>query len=149
MNTPDPTQRTLLATTTVAVTFAEGTAATVEVRRLTIRQLYVFARHLGAMEGPELVALCTGKPVEWCDTLSPEGFAALHKGALELNFTNAAKLAEGDPRVAAAVVPFVQDARLVAILGGAAEAASLGRSGPLSSPAPAPSESAAETGSVS
>jgi len=150
----DATQRLLLATATVALALADGTPATATVKRLTIRQLYTFARHLGAMEGPELVALCTGHPPEWCDTLTPASYADLHKACLELNFTNAAKIAEGDPRMAAQVLPFLQDARLVAILGGAAETtlaqtASLGTTGHPSSPAPAPSASAEAIGNAS
>jgi hypothetical protein len=144
----DQVARTMLAASTCQVTFADGSVASVEIKRLTIRQLYQFAKHLAAMDGPDLVALCTGKPAEWCDNITPESFSALHKAALDLNFIKAAKLAEGDPRLAALILPFIQDVRVVAILGMDATATTPpGVNGPDSLPAPAPSESAAATGS--
>lgn len=129
-----------------SVTYVDGRTETIPLARLSIRQLYAFAKHLGEAEGPELVMLCTGRAAEWVDTLAPASFGALHKACIDLNFPAATEVAKGDPRLAARLMPFIQDSATTLIL---AMGAMVGLNSNASSPAPAPSVSPAATGSES
>jgi len=144
MSTPAP--ENLVNATPFEVAYLDGKKETVQISRLSIRQLYTFAKHLAATEGPELAALCTGKPIEWIDTLTPASFAALHRACIDLNFPAASEVAKGDPRLAAKLMPFIQDSATTLIL---AMGAMAGLNSNASSPAPAPSVSPAATGSES
>jgi hypothetical protein len=52
----------LINATPVSIEYADGKTETIELARLSIRQLYTFAHHLDNERVPELVSLCTGKP---------------------------------------------------------------------------------------
>jgi hypothetical protein len=138
MSTPN-----LINATPVEVIYLDGKTETVQIARLSIRQLYTFAQHLAANEGPELAVLCTGRSPEWIDTLTPAAFGKLHRACIDLNFPAASEMAKGDPRLAAKLMPFVQDNQTLAILG---LSVGLGLNG--SSSVPPSSESAAETTSA-
>jgi len=114
----------------------DGIHESIALARLTIRQLYLFAQKLAATDGPGLVALATGKSAEWIDTLTPESYGELHKKIIELNFPAAGLIAKGDPRLAALLMPFIQEMQILAAIVG-----SHGMKLPDLSPAPAPSES--------
>lgn len=107
---------TLVAAVPVEVMHLDGKAETVQVNPLSIRNLYAFAKHLAANEGPELAVLCTGRSLEWIDTLTPAAFGVLHRACIDLNFPAASEMAKGDPRLAAKLMPFVQDNQTLAIL---------------------------------
>lgn len=100
----------------VEVTLLDGKTETVQVARLSIRKLYQFANHLAGNEGPELAMLCTGRDGAWIDTLTPASFGALHRACIDANFTAASEVAKGDPRLAAKLMPFVQDNATLLIL---------------------------------
>lgn len=136
----------LVNATPVEVEHLDGSKETVQLARLTIRQLYAWSKHLAANEGPELVQLCAGRPAEWIDTLTPAAFAALHRACIDANFPAASEVAKGDPRLAAKLLPFVQDVQMIMILG---TGAMLGLDLRSVSSAPAPSASAEATGSES
>lgn len=122
-----------------SVTLSDGvTTEEVELRRLTLRQLYAYIEKLGGKASPELVAMCAGKPVEWVDTLSDESFAKLAKETFAANFQRAVTLAKEDPVAAGLLAPFL-------LLASAAR----GTDGEEKSPSSASSESAAETPSES
>ena len=80
----------------VEVTLADGsTKETVELRRLSPRQLYqLFELLNGGKTSADAIALCTGKPIEWTDTLSDESFGELAKRVHEENFQRAVLIVE-------------------------------------------------------
>jgi len=134
----------LLNYTPFTVEKLDGTHEQIALGRLTIRQLYLFAQKLAATDGPGLVQLATGKSAEWIDTLKPTAYGALHKQIIELNFPAATEIAKGDPRLAAQLMPFIQEVQVLSVI-----AVSAGMNLPAWSPAPAPSASAAATASAS
>jgi hypothetical protein len=139
MSTP---AHTLINASPVEVEYLDGRRETVQLARLSIRQLYLFCTHLAAVAGPDLAALCTGRSLDWVDTLTPESFGALHKRCIELNFPKASAVAEGDPRLAAMVRPFEMARETQRLLG---LVAMLGLGSNASSSTPPPSASAAAT----
>lgn len=123
----------------IEVTLADGvTKENVELRRLTLRQLYGYIEKLGGKASPELVATCAGKPIEWIDTLSDESFAELAEVTFAANFQRAVTLAGRDPVAAGMLAPFLLLAK-----------AARGMAGGEKSPSSASSESAAETPNAS
>lgn len=145
--------KSLINAEPVEVESLDGTKVSVSLARLSIRQLYVFAEHVRGNKTPELVALCTGKPIEWVDSLTPESFAELAGRCVTANFPTAMTIAEKDPVMAIMIGPLVATgvlsvaAMLPAIKPPTPPTA--GESGSSSSPAPAPSASAAASGSAS
>lgn len=135
----------ILKTIPFEVEFLDGRKETVDVGRLTIRQLYMMTEHLASDRMPDIVSLCVARPVEWCDTLTVASFGQLGKRCMELNFPQAATLAETDPVVAMKI------ARLLATLVNLSRPITppLGSDMHNSLPAPAASESAAGSGSES
>lgn len=133
----------LLNATPFEVTHLDGTKQTIELRQLSIRQLYKFAGFAAADASAELVALCAGQPLEWIDTLADDSYGALLQRAHELNFQRAVLLVARDPLIAAKFLPLLLRLQ-------AAEKAlqNLGPTSPAPSPAPASSASAAEIGSA-
>jgi len=92
----------------IEVTLADGvTKETVQIKRLTLRQLFTYIETLGGKSSPEVVALCAGKPLEWVDTLSDESFGELSQITFTENFTRAVALSKVDSPMAAALAPFV------------------------------------------
>ena len=122
----------------------DGTHEQIALARLSIRNLYLFAQKIAATDGVGLVTLATGKSAEWVDSLVPASYGELHKKIIELNFPAAGEIAKGDPRLAALLMPFIQEMQLLAVIAG-----SVGNSSPALSPAPASSESKAEAASES
>jgi hypothetical protein len=130
--------------TPIRVTLADGKSENVQLSRLTVRQLYTWAKLVREHDMPNLVALCTGKPIEWIDTLSDESFGELAKACFDANFPRAMTLMKSDPVIAVDLGPLLGET--------VALAEKMGMLGGLSSgslPAPAPSESAPATGSES
>lgn len=122
--------------------------------RLSIRERYQFARHVRGEQTPELVALCTGKSVEWVDELTPESFAELASRAIKQNFPIAQAMAEKDPVMAAIIGPVVANgimaiALMLPAMTPPKTTENPGAPSSDSSPAPAPSGSAEATGSAS
>lgn len=133
---------TLVNGTPFEVEHLDGRRETVQLLRLSIRQLYLFCTHLAAVAGPDLAALCTGRNLDWVDTLTPESFGTLHKACLELNFPKAGEVAKGDPRLAAKLMPFLQDQQILMLI---AMGTVLGLGSNASPTTPPPSASAAAT----
>lgn len=131
---------TLVNAVPIAVTCRDGKKETIELKELSIRQLYGFIEHFGENNSPALAALCAGREAGWPDTLSDESFGAVVKEAIRLNFPRAAALVSADITVAARLAPAI--IRLVR-----AEALFAGATSKTSSPAPAASVSPAATGS--
>ena len=88
---------------------ADGTTKeTVEVKRLTVRQLYRFVELTGGKTPTDAVAMCCGKPAEWVDTLSDESFIELAAIVHKANFPRAMAMAEkGEGAMACAIAPYV------------------------------------------
>lgn len=119
-----------------AVTLDDGTVETVQVAtRLSITGLYSLIDHAAADRSPQIVALCTGKPLDWIDALPPKEFAVLAGKCMTLNFTDALALMD-DPVAGARLAPLLSRLDTAMKLGGAMSSGS--------SSAPAPSASAAE-----
>jgi hypothetical protein len=104
---------TLVNATPIGVKKLDGSQETVEVRQLTIRQLYRFAELASAIAMPEIVALCTGKPPEWIDTLQDDSYGLLAAKSWELNFPRAVKQVATDPLIAARFLPMIQQLQAV------------------------------------
>ena len=129
--------------TPVSVIYRDGSTESILIGELSLRNLYVFIKHLGASDTPALVALAAGKSPEWVDTLSDESFDALNKKALEANFPRAVARANTDPVAAAGLAP------LVRVLAAAMEGVQTsGQFGSLTSPALVASASAGVSGSA-
>jgi hypothetical protein len=126
----------LLNITPHTVQKLDGLHEIISIARLSIRQLYLFAQKLAATDGPGLVQLATGKSLEWIDTLTPASYGELHKKIIELNFPMAGEIAKGDPRLAALLMPFIQEMQILAAIVG-----SHGMKLESSLPEPVPSES--------
>lgn len=93
--------------TKVEVTLLDDSKETVEVKRLTIRQLYLFVDVLSAKSSADAIVLCTGKPIEWVDTLTDQSFGKLAKVVHDENFPRAMALTEEDNAMAIAIAPYV------------------------------------------
>ena len=119
-----------------------GSPMSIELRPLSIRQLLEFCQDVVAEKRFELVVLCTGKPAEFIDGLSPEAFAKLYTEAFALNFAKATPMILADPALAVAMWPLVRRMQ-------SAASQILSEIGSASSPAPLPSASAEATGSES
>ena len=136
------TAGTILGGGFITASHLNGTRSDLVLRQLSIRQLYQFCRDFSEERGPELVALCLGKDMEWVDTLTPESYAELYTRAFNENFPKAAKILQSDPSLAAKVGPAI--VRLQNTVTAIQTASSYA-----TSPAPAPSASAEANGSVS
>jgi hypothetical protein len=134
----------LLPFTPHTVQKLDGLHEIVSIAQFSCRQLYLFAQKLAATDGPGLVQLATGKSPEWIDTLTPTAYGQLHKKIIELNFLAAGEIAKGDPRLAALLMPFIQETQVLMVI-----AASAGMNLPGLSPAPAPSASKVDAASES
>lgn len=97
----------LTTATKIEVTLVDGSVETVELKRLTIRQLYHFVEVLAAKSSADAVALCAGKPIEWIDTLSDASFKKLAKAVHDENFPRAMELSDGDNSMAIAIAPYI------------------------------------------
>ena len=141
--------KSLVNSEPVAVTHLDGTTTTAHLARLSLRQLYTFAEHVRGSRTPELVALCTGQTVEWVDSLTDESFGDLTQRCVAANFQRAMTIGDRDPVMAGIIGP--STARGVIAVSEMIKAIqpSAGTSGSNSSAAPAPSASAAVTGSAS
>lgn len=135
----------LINATPVEVTFRDGTKATITLSELSIRQLYVFIKHLGGSDTPALVALCAGKPAEWVDTLSDASFDALVAVSIKLNFQRATDRVKNDPVALGKLAPMLFELESAI---GHLETRISGQPGRTALPAPVPSASAPETGSA-
>lgn len=133
---------TVLNATPIAVTYRDGKTETVELRELTIRQLYKFIEHFSESNSPALAALSVGRDANWPDLLSDDSYGAVVKEAIRLNFPRAAKLISADITVAARLSPAIN--RLVI-----AEDLLAGGPSKPTSPAPVASVSPEATGSES
>lgn len=119
-----------------------GSAMQIELRPLSIRKLLEFCQNVLAEKRFELVVLCTEKPAEFIDGLSPEAFGKLYSEALALNFAKATPMILADPTLAGAMLPLVRRMQNAAMQ-------IISEIGFDSSPAPLPSGSAVATGSES
>lgn len=126
----------------IDVVYMDGTKSRFSLKQLTIRQLYEFCYNFADGKGPELVALCTGQPIEVIDRLSSESFSELHGAAFTENFSKATPIIQRDPALAAKMIPAI--ANMQSFLKRALTDLSLKES-----PAPAPSESKVDAGSES
>lgn len=124
----------------VVTRHSSGEKETVEVRRLTLRQLYTFIEYLGGKDSPALVSMCTGKPVAWIDELTDDSYFELVEACHNENFQRAADLARRDPIAAVKFAAFAQDSAALGTLMDLAK--KHGLPGLASSDAPAPSVSA-------
>jgi hypothetical protein len=131
----------LTDTAQVDVVTLLGVPEKVTIRRLSVRELKQALRHIEAGETEQVVAMSTGRTVEWLDTLIDDSIADLTKSANELVFQRASILARGDVIVAKLLLPLATE---FAALAEKAKSHGL----PLS-PVPAPSASAEATGSAS
>jgi hypothetical protein len=122
---------------------ADGKKDIVFLRRLTIRQLHRFIEYVTTDQTPELVALCTEKPIEWVDELDLESYATLAEKCVLINFPRATTIADKDLGVAVKLYPY--RAKVAALM----RQATAGQLTKPSSDAPAPSASAAVNGSGS
>jgi hypothetical protein len=134
----------LLASKPFEVTYTSGEKGSVEVRRLSIRQLYQYIELLGGKSTPDLVALCVGQPVSFVDQLSDESFQALASECYAANFLRAVGLAKGDPIASMRLAPFVQGV----LAANDAAMSMAGMHGNALSPGPAPSVPVAATGTA-
>lgn len=134
----------LINATPFAVTYLDGSAETIQLGRLSIRNLYTWTHHLAADRLPELVALTVGRPVEWVDNLTDASFAELSAHCVKLNFPRAMEIGKTDPTIAVKLAPVL--AQFAAAL---RASPSPGPSSSAPSPAPASSASPAGTGSES
>jgi len=134
----------LLNHTPFTVAKTDGTHEQLALGRLSIRNLYLFAQKLAATDGVGLVVLATGKSADWVETLTPAAFGELHKKIIELNFPAATEIAKGDPRLAALLMPFIQEVQILSVI-----AVSAGMILPALLPVPAPSESKVDAASES
>jgi len=135
---------TLVNAVPVEVTYRDGRKETITLAELSIRQLYVFIKHLGSSDTPALVALSAGKPADWVDTLSDESFDALTAAAIKLNFARAVARGQSDPVAAATLGPL-----LISLVDVVQKLQTNGSSGNISLPAPVVLASAEATGSGS
>ena len=134
--------KTLVNDEPLAVKYRDGTTDTIELRELSIRQLYEWIERFSDRDTPALVALATGRDAAWVDTLDDASFATLGAAAIKTNFPRAETMMRQDITVAARLLPILQ-------LLAHAETLALGIPSPSKSPAPVASESAAASGSVS
>jgi hypothetical protein len=138
---------TLVNALPVEVTHRDGSKSTVVLRDLSIRQLHQFSVFMGEENTPALVALAAGQPAEWVDTLSDDSYDALVRLAQERNFPRAIARAASDPIALARLAPLQRRFQQLGQLAQLSPPTS-GANGSTASPTPAPSESAAETGSA-
>ena len=150
--------KTLINAEPVEIEYLDGKKESVSLARLSIRQIYTFAEHVRGNKTPDLVALCTGKPVEWIDSLTPESFAELAGRAVTANFRTAMTIAEKDPVMAIMIGPIVASgvlsvAEMLPALsqsnGPALSQSNGGEVTKSSSPAPVPSAFAEASGNAS
>jgi hypothetical protein len=134
---------TLVNATPVPVKYRDGKEETIELRQLTIRQLYKFAELATTDSSPEMVALCCGKPADWIDQIDDDSYGLLLKRVHELNFQRAVQLVTKDPLVAAKLLPLLLRMQEVEKL-----LPTLGITSPAPSPVPASSASVEATGSA-
>lgn len=134
---------TLVNAVPVEVTHLDGSKETVELRQLSIRQLYRFIELATQDATPEIVALCVGQPSPWIDTLSDESYTDLAQQCHEQNFPRAMRLSAKDPLIAIRVAPLaVRFQQAQAML------PQLGTASPAPSPVPVSLGSAAAAGSA-
>ncbi len=93
----------------VTVTFKDGHTETLLIQQLSLIARYKFLTLVATDATPEVVALCTGKPLAWLDTLDDESdsYIDLVKVCYQLNFHKALKLAKNDPVIGAKVMPLL------------------------------------------
>jgi hypothetical protein len=142
-------KQVLVNQTPVEVEYTTGRKENLTMRRLSIRELYTLAEHVRGSRTPAIVALCFDKPIEWVDELSDACFAELSGKCVSANFQRAQAIAEKDPVMAMLIGPVVATGILsmAEMLRPTAKAIA-GAVTSDSSPVPAHSESAAETGSA-
>lgn len=149
---------TLVNALPIECTHLDGSKSTVVFRTLTIRQRYEYLHLLAALNTPAIVALCAQKPIDWIDTLTPATFKGLAKKAFDLNFRLAIELIEGDPAMAAKLAPVLLSLMAVEeqmnalppeLKAAVVELAKKQSASAASSPTPASSDSAEETGNAS
>jgi hypothetical protein len=133
----------LIASAAVEVEYLDGTKETLSLRRLTIRQLYHYIVLLGGRDTPGMVALCADQSLEWIDTLTDKSMASLAARCSAENFQRAVDLASQDPIAASSMLPLFKEMSVLMHVASAS-----GITGNASSPAPAASASAVETGSA-
>ncbi|MBK8477446.1 MAG: hypothetical protein IPL39_14430 [Opitutaceae bacterium] len=95
------------------VTRLDGTLARIFFTDTATPEIYTFVELMDASKIPELVAMCTGKPVGFIDSLQDESYGALAKACIEVNFNRAMVLAASDPTIAAKVLPLAHRMDLV------------------------------------
>ncbi|HEY8837021.1 MAG TPA: hypothetical protein VIO16_04935 [Dehalococcoidia bacterium] len=88
------------------VTHRDGTVETVNYKELDIIELYSFVEFITGNKTPHLVALCTGKDLDWIRTLETKSYAQLSAKCIELNLESAIALAE-DPVIALKLHPLL------------------------------------------
>lgn len=133
----------LLNSTPFDVVYLDGKTETLQLGRLSIRNLYTWINLLVGDRLPELVALTVGRPVEWVDTLTDQSFGELSAKCVALNFQRAMDLGKTDPTIAVKLVPLLS--QFAAVL----RSPSAGAMSSVPSAEPAPSASPAATGSES
>jgi len=94
--------------TTLEVTLIDGTTKElVELKRLSLRQLYQFVEVLSAKETIDAIVLATGKTVEWVETMSDESYGLLAEAVHSANFPRAMALIKKDPAMAIGLAPYI------------------------------------------
>lgn len=87
----------------IEITYRDGRVEKIVLLDLTYRQLHRWAALAKEDKQPELIELCSGKPLGWSDQLTIESAAALAEVALSVNFRKALKLAKHDLVLGASV----------------------------------------------
>lgn len=77
---------TLLGGTEIPVTYLDGRAEKVRIRKVPLRDMPGLAAVFGQDMRDE-AAYYAGRPADWIDTLSDESFAAVFEEGRRLNFT--------------------------------------------------------------
>lgn len=128
----------LTDTAELDVVTLSGQTERVKLRRLSLKEMLEAVKLIAEDKIEELVAMSSGRPVEWLDTLTDESTAEVFKACTDVVFRRAMKIAEGHLVMARLLTPLV-----IEYVGLAEKSKTLGSS---SSPAPAPSASAEATG---
>lgn len=92
-----------------------GQRMLIALRPLSIRQLLTWCEYITTEKRFELVLLCTGKPAEFIDQLTPASFAMLYGAAFNENFVKATPMIQADPTLANVFLPLVRKMQYAAL----------------------------------
>ncbi len=157
MSTPPTTPPpTLTGHEPITVRFTDGHEETLQLCELSLRELHAFLTAMDREDSSTLVELSMRREKGWADTLTAESAAEVLERATQVNFTKAMRVAAKDASLALKLQPIVArtldtvkqaqamqelEAELRNVVGSTLSSPP--------SPAPLPSASVGETGSVS